>query len=469
MSSAEQLERQVLQFCRHVLQFTAQEKILIACSGGTDSMALAELLQRISSHEPGWQLAICHVHHGLRGTAADHDADQVAQYAAERQIPFFLRRVAAGQYAQSEGLSIEDAARRLRYQALEEVRHLSGCTLIATGHHKEDQAETVLMRLLRGAGPAGLAGILPRRAAIVRPLLFLRRHELTAYCQERQLTVCEDESNADTAFLRNRIRHVLLPQLAADYNPELVETLAKTALLCRREDAFLESLLEPFLSQVVWNQDEARIPLAAAQSLPEVLQARFWRKLLRGRNGADAEVSFSNLEDIVALVRRGKTGKKMPLPGGWLLECEYEALLLHRPDETAHAAFSHALPLPGQCLLPDGARIVAGVCETRPVIAGAKDEACFSLAALTLPLTVRTRLPGDVFRPAGGTGGKKLKAFFIDVKVPQRLRDGWPLVCDEAGILWLPGLRATQRDEAGGPWLLLKRINREDKEYAPGY
>lgn len=469
MSSAEQLERQVVQFCRQVLQFTAQEKILIACSGGTDSMALAELLQRLRAVEPGWQLAICHVHHGLRGTAADHDAAQVEQYAAERQISFFLRRVAAGQYAQNEGLSIEDAARRLRYQALEEVRRLSGCTLIATGHHKEDQAETVLMRLLRGAGPTGLAGILPRRGVIVRPLLSLRRDELSAYCQVRHLTVCEDESNNDTTFLRNRIRHVLLPQLAADYNPELVETLVKTASLCQREDAFLESLLVEPLSQVVWNHAEVHIPIAAVQSLPEVLQKRFWRKLLRDRIGADVELSFINLEDVVTLVRRGRAGKKMPLPGGWLLECEYDALLLYRQGKTAHTAFSHELPLPGQCLLPDGARIVARLCEMRPVLSEKKDETCFSLAALDLPLTVRTRLPGDVFRPAGGLGSKKLKEFFIDVKVPQRFRDGWPVVCDAAGILWLPGLRAGQREESGGPWLLLKWINREDKEYAPGY
>lgn len=469
MFLAERLERQVGRFCRQTLQFTGQEKILIACSGGTDSMALAELLYRLGG-EQGWSLAICHVHHGLRGSAADYDAEQVAQYAAERQLPFFLRQVAVNEYVQNHGVSIEDAARRLRYQALEEVRCLSGCTLIATGHHKEDQAETVLMRLLRGAGPTGLSGIPPRRGLIVRPLLSVRRGALAAYCRERQLTVCEDASNEDRTFLRNRIRQVLLPQLVADYNPELVETLVKTASLCRQEDVFLNSLLVEPLSRVVWQcQDEALIPLDVVQSLPKVLQARFWRQLLRSRNGADTEVSFVHLEELVALVQQGKTGKKMPLPGGWLLECEYGALRLHKPEQRKTAAFSQVLPLSGQYLLPDGARLVARLCETRPVLSGTREEACFSLAELVLPLIVRTRLPGDMFRPAGGSGSKKLKDFFIDVKVPQRLRDGWPLVCDAAGILWLPGLRAAQRDEAGGPWLLLKRINREDKEYAPGY
>ena len=326
------------------------------------------------------------------------------------------------------------------------------------------------MRLLRGAGPTGLSGIPPRRGLIVRPLLSVRRGALAAYCRERQLTVCEDASNEDRTFLRNRIRQVLLPQLVADYNPELVETLVKTASLCRQEDVFLNSLLVEPLSRVVWQcQDEALIPLDVVQSLPKVLQARFWRQLLRSRNGADTEVSFVHLEELVALVQQGKTGKKMPLPGGWLLECEYGALRLHKPEQRKTAAFSQVLLLSGQCLLPDGTRLVTRLCETRPVLSGTREEACFSLAELVLPLIVRTRLPGDVFRPAGGSGSKKLKDFFIDVKVPQRLRDGWPLICDAAGILWLPGLRAAQRDEAGGPWLLLKRINREDKEYAPGY
>ena len=468
MLLSEQLERQVLQFCRQTLQFTENEKILIACSGGTDSIALAEILYRIGSGQ-NWCLTVCHVHHGLRGEAADHDAAEVERWSNDRRIPFVLRRIAVTEYAAQAGLSIEDAARRLRYQALEEARTAADCTVLATGHHKEDQAETVLMRLLRGAGPTGLSGILPRRGRVVRPLLLLRRADLTAYCHDRGLVICEDQTNQDVTLLRNKIRHELLPVLAAEYNPEIVETLAKTALLCQREDAYLDELLAGPLARVEEDDAGARMPLDMLETLPPVLQKRLLRAVLRKKSGADAAVTFTHLEKIGILIRQGQVGKKLPIPGGWILEREYNALRLHRKDAEPATSFSLLATVPGRLLLPDGTRLIAAWREERPTLTDSANEVCFSANSLTLPLVVRTRHPGDVFRPAGGNGAKKVKKFFIDEKVPRILRDCWPIVCDGRGILWLPGLRAGQREMCGGPWLLMKRVGREDKKDAPGY
>ena len=469
MLSPEQLEKQVLRYCRQELLLAAEEKILVACSGGTDSIALAEILYRLRE-EQGWRLAVCHVHHGLRGCAADRDAEQVERWARERRIPFFLRRIPVADYAAEQGLSVEDAARRLRYQALEEVLQLSASTLLATGHHKEDQAETVLMRLLRGAGPTGLAGILPRRGVVIRPLLGVRRAELSEYCRARQLVVCEDETNQDVALLRNRIRHELLPQLAAEYNPEIVEALVKTALVCQREDAYLNQLAAQAEAQVEALPDGARLPLPVLTALPPALQQRLLRTVLRKKSGADAAVTFTHLEKIAILVQRGQVGKKLPMPGGWVLEREYGALRLYRPQAAPPApAFSWPLPVPGRLALPDGTQLLTSWCQERPRLPADATAACFSAGGLSLPLVVRSRQAGDVFRPAGGGGSKKLKKFFIDAKVPQRLRDGLPVVCDRQGIVWLPGLRAGQRAQTGGPWLLMKQVGKEDKDYAPGY
>ena len=468
MLPSEQLERQVLQFCRQTLQFTENEKILIACSGGTDSIALAEMLYRIGAGQ-NWRLTVCHVHHGLRGAAADHDAAAVERWSLERHIPFLLRRVAVAKYADEQGISVEDAARRLRYEALEEARITAGCTLLATGHHKEDQAETVLMRLLRGAGPTGLSGILPRRGSIVRPLLLLRRADLTAYCRDRGLVICEDLTNQDVTLLRNKVRHELLPALAAEYNPEIVETLSKTALLCQREDAYLDALLAEPLMQVKESDDDARMPLEMLQTLPPVLQKRLLRHVLRKKSGADAAVTFTHLEKIGILIRQGQVGKKLPIPGGWVLEREYDALRLHRIAVKKAEKFLLLVAVPGRTLLPDGTELITAWREERTISSDNAGEVCFSANSLALPLIVRTRRPGDVFRPAGGIGAKKLKKFFIDEKVPQSRRDCWPVVCDGRGIIWLPGLRAGQREACGGPWLLMKRVGREDKKDAPGY
>ncbi len=467
MPFPEQLERQVLRYCRQELGLAADENMLIACSGGADSMALAEILYRLALDEP-WTVAVCHVHHGLRGAAADHDAAQVKLWAEARGVPYFLRQIPVAAYAAARGLSIEDAARRLRYEALEEVRQASGCTLLATGHHKEDQAETVLMRLLRGAGPTGLAGILPRRGPVIRPLLGVRRADLQEYCRARALVVCEDETNQDVALLRNRIRHELLPQLAAGYNPEIVEALAKTALVCQREEAYFNQALSAAQAQVEELADGASIPLAMLTALPASLQSRLLRRVLRGKSGADAAVTFTHLEEISRLIEQGQVGKTLFIPGGWVLEREYGALRLRRPQAAAAPEpFCFSLPVPGGLDLPDGTRLETAWLAQRPHLPDNGATACFSAGGVTLPLAVRSRRAGDVIRTAGGS--KKLKKLFIDAKVPQRLRDRFPVVCDGQGILWLPGVRVGQRAEAGGPWLLIKRIGKEDNTDAPGY
>lgn len=467
MPVPERLEGQVLRYCRQELGVTAADRILVACSGGADSMALAEILYRLGQAH-GWAVAVCHVHHGLRGAAADHDAEQVAAWAAARRLPFLLRRVAVAAHADAQGLSLEDAARRLRYAALEDARQEAGCTLLATGHHKEDQAETVLMRLLRGAGPTGLAGILPRRGPIIRPLLHVRRAALQEYCRARSLTVCEDETNQDVTLLRNRIRHELLPQLAAAYNPEIVEALAKTALVCQREEAHFHELLAAALAQVQTTPDGVRLPLPLLAALPASLRSRLVRTVLREKSGADAPVTFVHLEEISRLIDAGQVGKKLLIPGGWLLVREYDALCLQRPSApVAPEAFGYSLPVPGTLALPDGTRLEAVWLTARPALTGPAEAACFCAAGLSLPLTVRSRRAGDALRTAAGT--KKLKKIFIDAKVPQQWRDRFPIVCDAQGILWLPGLCAAQRVEAGGPWLLIRRTGKEENTDAPGY
>jgi tRNA(Ile)-lysidine synthase len=420
----------------------ADTRVLIAVSGGSDSVALAHLLSDLAQRHELRIAGAVHLNHQLRA-AADDDEAFCAELAARFGWPFLAHREAVAARARAERRSVEDAARAARYELFERARVQLDADVVALGHTRDDQAETFLLRLLRGAGSRGLSGMYPRRGYVIRPLLDCRRHELRAFLEERGARFVHDESNDDVSIPRNRIRTELLPLLERRFNPSIVEVLADEANLARDEwewlqaaarDAAGEGLIQ--LSEDVWQLD-----MSALEQMPPAVGRAVVRDALV-QASAGKPVGFRHVEEALQL-RSGQIDGP-----GVRMERRGQSLVLttrrDRRGQARHAAnlFNYSLSIPGEVALPEAGCVVSA--EMAP----SADRAVLSNTALgvvqldrcRMPLTVRNRRPGDRFRPLGLGGQKKLQDYFVDKKVPRNRRDLVPLVVDESDrIVWVAG------------------------------
>jgi tRNA(Ile)-lysidine synthase len=447
------------------------ENILAACSGGPDSLALVDLLAEF--HQVGdIRLFVAHFNHCLRGDASSQDADFVRRFCAERSLDFFSGSADLPALLRVQGGSLEELARSMRYRFLREVAARIGGALIATGHHRDDQAETVLLNLIRGSGSRGLAAMQPFRGDVVRPLLCLDRSEIEAYCGQRDLRPRTDESNADVDFLRNRLRHELLPVLKNRYNPAVVDTLCRTASILTDEQDFLRCQASEVLPRVVtWFEWGCRIDAEAFCRMHVAMQRELLRQLLEQLRGDARGLGFVHIEQIRQLFLREHGGRRISMPGMWQARKNYQELIIEKleSDSMKNGASAEVQPsppvlleCPGETLVPEFGAIIR--CARLPAGGLTTDvsgpcKAVFDCSALQFPLYVRRRLPGDVFFPLGAPGSRKLKKMLIDLKVPAEKRERLPLICDEKGILWVAGLRRSERgkvDETSRDLLVLE-------------
>ena len=425
--------------------------IVAACSGGPDSLALVDLLDGFR-REMEFTLFVAHLDHGLRGEASRQDADFVCAFCAERHLPFFGGAVDVSAEVLAGGGSVEEVARRLRYDYLRQVAAEVGGAVIATGHHRDDQAETVLMNLIRGSGGRGLGAMRPRQGDVIRPLLCLTRSDIEDYCEEQGLRPRIDSSNGQLKFRRNRIRHELAPLLRREYNPGLTETLCRTADILSDEQNFMRSYVEQLLPELAkWVENGYCLEATTFASLHVAVQRELLLRLLDKKKGSLRGITFTHVEQIRELFLQERGSYRIDLPGGLQARKSYQRLFLGEalssPEQKgfANPVF---LPCPGDMRLPElGLTLRCAVhAEEAPAMdeLGA-DKVAFDVAALNPPLFVRGRQPGDQFRPLGAPGGRKLKKLFIDLKIPREQRDTVPLVCDGAGILWVMGRRRSER------------------------
>ena len=419
------------------------DRVLAAVSGGLDSMVLADILLRLS--QPlRFTLAVASFNHGLRPEAGA-DLDFVAAWADGRGLPFFagMKDIAA----LSRGVNVEDVGRRERYAFLRAAAVKWGAGAIATAHHRGDQAETVLLHLLRGGGVTGLAGIRPSRDGLIRPLLCAGREDIAAYAQGRRISHREDATNADVRYLRNRVRHELLPQLAA-YNPRVAEQLNDTADICREEDALLDEMAEIALAEL-WSTEDLRLAGPGFAALAPALQRRVLRKAWQLLAGDLPELSFNQVRSALAL----KEGQSYDLPRG---------LKVWRRGDLCFGRLRPDLPL---CedewpLLTDGcwhelpglgcsyrAAWAEGENRRFPREGEGRGDLAPDMALLpgerAQSACWRSRRPGDWLVSSGKAGRRKVKDVFIDAHVPPHRRETWPLLVQNGETLWLPGLRRT--------------------------
>ncbi len=308
-------------------------RLLVAVSGGVDSVVLAHVLAELAASR-GLELSLGHVHHGLRGAEADADAAFVEALAARLGARAATRRVDPGALregrASRDRPTLQEAARRVRYDALRAMAEAADADWIATAHTADDQAETVLLRLLRGSGPDGLGGI-PERSEdgrILRPLLGVSREDVEAFARERRIPWREDASNASDGYARNRLRRRWLPGLAEDFNPRLLRALAELAEGHRRDAEWIRTLVEPEAERIFRAEDGwLRIEAKAWSERPEALARRLARLALR-RAGRGRDVSRAHLERMLAFLREGRPGTAIELPGGLELAHEGDAFRL---------------------------------------------------------------------------------------------------------------------------------------------
>ncbi len=439
----------------------AGDLVLVAVSAGPDSTALLHALAQL---RPVFSLRLraVHIHHGIRGREADRDARAAGSLARKLKLPFSLRKVDAPAYASKRKLSLETAARELRYAALGAAAKRCRADRIATGHTLDDQAETVLLNLLRGAGPRGLAGIPPVRGRIIRPLLGVSRAEVERYLKDQGLSYRLDRSNADLAHTRNQLRHRIMPALKR-IQPAVVPHLAALAEIMRDEDTFVSQQAEAALASVTSCRGNERIALRldAFAAQPTALQRRLLRLALAHIKGDGLDLELERVEAVLMLALSGRTGAVIELPEGIRAERAYGELVIRRCTSDAPCALSTrqsrisdprqwALPVPGDLSIPDlGVRLTATLSRSKKLPTKA-NAALLDADAIQTPLLVRARRPGDRFRPTGMRAATKLQDFLVNAKVPRAERDRIPLVLSVGRIVWVVGHRVSEDAKVTG-------------------
>lgn len=409
--------------------------LLIGLSGGVDSVVLLHLLKQLSSQR-GFTLTAAHLDHSIRPESGE-DARFVNELCQEWGVSLTTERCDVPGLAKDKKLSLEMAAREARREFLLRTAEKKGADFIVLAHHRDDQAETFLIRLLRGSGLSGLAGMPPRREKWLRPLLGVSRQQVLQYAQEQSLRWVEDLSNQDLRYLRNRVRHQLLPQLR-EYNPRLEERLD---LLCRQqqvEEDFWSKLIEQALPGLVLSRDDGlRLSRPGLLQLHPALRMRILRETIGSLRGDLQGVAETHLAAVEQLLNGEQSQASLDLPGIWVAR-RYEQLWL-RLSAPSSEAYCLELQSPGIVLLPDGRQLKA---QFDGVVLGETENIVeFASNQLSFPLQIRTFMQGDRFSPSGSGGSKKLKDFFIDIKLETEQRQQVPLVVSGGQILWVAGIR----------------------------
>ncbi|PRR73908.1 tRNA lysidine(34) synthetase TilS [Neomoorella humiferrea] len=415
------------------------DKVVVGVSGGPDSLALLHVLNTLRE-EFCCTLHVAHLNHCLRPDA-EADAEYVRKLAAEWGLEATIEGRDVAAYQRAKHLSLEEAAREVRYSFLQEVAAAVGATKIAVGHQADDQAETVLLNLLRGSGLTGLKAMVPRRGQIIRPLLFISREEIEEYCQRQGINPRRDFTNEDLTLRRNKIRHLLLPFLAREFNPAIIRALSRTAVILQEEEEILAGLAKEAFNGLLKEKDRDGKNLVLNRQKMLTMPVGLQRRVLRlAASALGRTVDFEQVEGAREAALRGGV---ISWPGHLKVEARETELVFILPQEKARFdGFFHYLQVPGLTPIPEaGWAIRAEVTAPPSVFSGGEDEAWLDWDKIHRPLIVRNWRPGDKFHPLGMVGRKKLQDFFSDIRFPVARRRLVPVIVCGEHIAWVAGLR----------------------------
>ncbi len=454
--------------------------MVVGVSGGADSVALLHLLSGLNL--AGWSLRLhaAHLNHQLRGAEADADAEFAAQLARSLRVPVSVESADVTARAQAEGVSIEQAGRTCRFEFFERVALQTGCELVALAHQADDQAETLLHRLVRGTGIRGLMGIRASRPIrvgstirIIRPMLSVRRGEIEQFLRDRNISFRVDSTNQASGYTRNVIRNEVLPLLAERLNPQVVESLLRVAEQAGDLEHYLDELGEKSLPPLILEsrKDHLTLDCDALDRKPKVIRSYVLRQAIRRLGVPEGDVRYDHLMRTLALAGDRSGSKTLHLPGGLRVTRAYGRLKMFKAGSpeadpapgtlppTLRDADADHVAIEGTTLLPDkGLEFTTELFDHAPAGAGASVsvrhkkesepglyEEWLDADCVQPPLLARSRREGDRFRPLGMQDSKKVSDFMIDQKVAAEQRDRTVLLCDQAGPIWVVPFRIDER------------------------
>ncbi|HWC17788.1 MAG TPA: tRNA lysidine(34) synthetase TilS [Terriglobales bacterium] len=452
------------------------DRVAAAVSGGADSVALLRILLEVRA-DLGLVLSVAHFHHGIRGAEADEDEAFVAQFARDHQLELHLGSGDARAYASKHKISLETAARALRLNFFTSLLDSGRLNRIATAHTLDDQAETVLMKVLRGAGTRGLSGIFPEQrlatGSIVRPLLELRREELREYLRGVNQSWREDASNADVSFTRNRVRARVLPLLHEEINPSVDQALARLGELARGEEEYWAEQVKRLLPLIVAAGEPARgggrkqtsapavaLDLQKLQQQPLAVRRRLLRAAAEqiGCN-LDFEHVHAILDLLSARTTRGRERKTIEIQSGWRARLLFRELRIEgSPSAGPGKSYHYSLPMPGESRIPElNATICARISEDNGAVNNPAYNRAHSIElSPTTELVVRNWRPGDRFQPARHTSEKRVKQLLCGLHLGDDEKQLWPVVVAKDRLVWVRGIESPELRTTAGQRILIE-------------
>jgi len=431
-------------FIKETGLFEPGARILIGVSGGPDSMALLSILAEMRSK---WNLdlMVLHCHHGLRA-AADEEEAFVRAWSKKLGCPFFSRKLPVRTFQRESGKSLQEAARELRYRAFLGVAKLKKVDRVALGHTANDQAEEVLIGLIRGAGLGGLAGIPVRRGPIIRPLIKTFRKELLDYLSAQKIPFKEDASNRDFRYLRARVRHLLLPELKK-YSPNILVQINQTAGLLQKDDEYIQEKVDHLAKRILsFSGHKITINRSDLADLPRALGSRLIQKAILTSLGHLRHIRAVHILSILAAAQGNRKQGRIILPEGWSAQWDQERMQIIPVscDPEPIKPFVYAIEKPREIFVQEtGERVhfrkIKASFESSLSIQD-KNRARVDFDKLVWPLLIRNKRPGDRFRPLGMKGSKKVSRYFMDRKIPKAIRGRIPLVLSGEKIVWIAGM-----------------------------
>ena len=447
--------------------FQPGDSVLICVSGGPDSVALLHILLSLAP-EFSFTLGVAHLNHCLRKKDSDDDAEFVASLAKQLDLPCYIKKKDVRKYQKQHKLSLEEAARRVRYAFYDQVAEKNGFNKIAIGHHSDDNAELVLMYLLRGSGPLGIAGIPPVRNCkngnrqIVRPMISVKRSEIIDFLRAKELRYVSDKSNNDMRYLRNRVRHQLIPLLKESYNPRIVETINRLSLIIRSEEKWIESNINSIFKKFATSIQNDKVIFSATgiDEIDPAAQRRVIRKAIAEVKGDLRRITFSHIDSAISLLKSGRPIASIDLPDRIRIERNKDLLCFSKEKKRLRnlntkvgdiepVSFKYSIVKPGS--KPESVYIKEinlnlkfskiNIENLPDIHCAGQNIAFFDMVDITFPLVCRPFRPGDYFQPLGMAGAQKVKKFFINNKIARLERLRYPILLSKGKIIWVIGLR----------------------------
>lgn len=433
----------ILKVHKNIVDYNLIKKddtIVVGVSGGPDSMALLYALVALKD-DFGFNILVAHVNHGVRGEEALADQLFVERKAKELNLPCYFKNVDMNEYAREHKITSEEAGRELRYGFFREILKSHENGKIAVAHNKNDQAETLLLRIMRGTGIDGLKGMDFISGDIIRPILNISREEIEMYIDNKGIETVLDNTNLLPIYNRNKVRLELLPYIRGNFNPNIINTLWRLSQVSEVDSNYLNQTAEEKYNLIVKNVDKHSIIIDNNLLSREAtsIKLRIIRLAILKITGSLQGISEQNIQDVVDLHEKNKTGKQIDLPGGIISRISYNNLIFEKIDAGLLKDYSYELRL-GENIFTDlGVSLSLTIMDEWVNISNQRNTKYFDYELIKGKLNIRNRKNGDKFKPFGMKGTKKVKDYFIDEKIPRDKRDRISLLTDDENIIWILG------------------------------